>query len=332
MNESAMTQHFDILKHELNEIKHELDYLNTFSSEFNSRLQALSEIAKVKNFEYESLYDEYVNLNNKNENIRKIVDLLDIEISDIQSDNKFSYEKYYCGKDINIKLEEYSKALDSKQIELQQENEYLRKMINKKQDILNETKLKEIIQKEEEIENLNLNSKTIKNENIDYLAKTKILENELKENLDLIIKERAQLSKILETNVLYDQSIENARLNVEKLDDEIKFLKDSYNYFKSDIVKNSLNYEELKLKFEKLLKNLSLINKNYLNLTNYKESSIVQLENKKNEIVKRNEKIDLAQFHKGKIIDSLKELSTIKNYINISLAKKDRNDDIEYEN
>lgn len=323
MNESAMSQHLDILRHEVNEIKHEFDYLNTLTLEFNARVQALNDIAKVKNFEYESLYDEYVTLNNKNENIRKIVDLMDIEISDIQSDNKFSYEKYYCGKDINIKLEEYSNALDIKQIELQQENEYLRKMINKKQEILNETKLKEIIQKDEEIENLNLNSKTIKIENIDFQAKTKILESELKENLDLILKERTQLSKILETNVLYDQSIENVKLNVEKLDDEIFFLKDSLKYLKEDIVKNGLNYEELKLKFEKLLKNLSLINKNYLNLTNYKENSIIQLENKKNEIVKRNEKIDMAQYHKGKVIDTLKELSTIKNYITISLAKKE---------
>lgn len=68
---------------------------------------------------------------------------------------------------------------------------------------------------------------------------------------------------------------------------------------------------------------MSLINKNYLNLTNYKENSIIQLENKKNEIVKRNEKIDMAQYHKGKVIDTLKELSTIKNYITISLAKKE---------
>ena len=31
----------------------------------------------------------------------------------------------------------------------------------------------------------------------------------------------------------------------------------------------------------------------------------------------------MAQYNKGKVIDTLKELSTIKNYITISLAKKE---------
>lgn len=219
--------------------------------------------------------------------------------------------------EVQNNLLKYENELENKKKKLESQVEALKRLADEKYNTLSNGKCNWLVEKDNEINDVNNKLENNLKEKFDYNAKIQILQQEIQNNINIISKEKEQYNKIKETNLMYEDSIASAdktltevKLTLEKHDKEVISLK-------KDICDNSLNYQSLRSKVEFLLKKISNINRNNLSMTEFIENSLKNIEEKKDIVVKRDEQLDNAMFYKNKVIQTLKELNTIKKYLEI---------------
>ena len=309
----------DFVKDQITDMYYDFNHLESNFRERLYKYQCLSELESLKDFQFQNLNDERVAIVSKNENLRKIVDLLELEASDIQNDNRFMFEKYSVGKEVQENLNVYEQELIKKQENLNFEVETLKKLVQEKQNVINSKKFNSLEEKELQLKQVENNIDIKMKEKIDYQSKIHYLQSEISKKMELLTNEKLQLEKIEQTNQLYDTSIQNANYSLKETDIEVEKQNKDALLLKNDIIKNSINYEELKYQIEILLKKVSTINKNNLSMSNFLQQAVNSLEEKKNMISKRNEKLDSAEYFKQKVINNLKEISTMKKYLELNI-------------
>jgi hypothetical protein len=233
-----------------------------------------------------------------------------MEGHEVQEENKFLYEKYGIGVEVQDKLLKYENELDNKKKSLESEIESLKRLTDEKYNTLRLSKADLLYQLQMKVEN-NLKDK------FDYNAKVHILQQEIQTNIDVLNKERDQYNDIIKTNSMYEESIISTDRTLSEINCKIESDIKEVNYLKKDISDNCLNYQVLKGKVEFLLKKLSNINRNNLSITEFIEKSIQNISEKKDNVVERDKKLDSALFYKNKVVQTLKELNTVKKYLEI---------------
>lgn len=211
--------------------------------------------------------------------------------------------------------------MENKKRNLENEIEALKRLADEKYNTISNGKCNWLVEKDNEINNVQNKLETNIKEKFDYNAKIQNLQKEIQSNMEVISKEKEQYNKIKETNLMYEDSIASADNTISQI--ELNLVKHNKELvsLKKDICDNSLNYQSLKNKVEFLLKKLSNINRNNLSMTEFIEKSVKNIEEKKDIVVERDQKLDMSVFYKNKVIQTLKELNTIKKYFEIN--KKD---------
>ncbi len=260
--------------------------------------------------------------------MRKIIDLIDLEGHEVQDENKFFYDKYGVGVDVQSKFLSYENELENKKRNLESEVEALRRISDEKYNNLVNGKNCLLAEKENVINEVQNKLENNMKENYYYNAKIHMLEQDLLNNIEILKKEKKEYDEIKKNNMVYDDSIASSNKLLEENILIIEKNKNEVVSIKKDILDNSLNYHELKSKVEFLLKKLSNINRNNLSLTEFIEKTINNISEKKEVIVKRDEKLDSAIYYKNKVIQTLKELSTVKKYLTIE-KKAEKDEDVE---
>lgn len=292
-------------------------YLLFRDSVFKERLfkyKTLKDFEYVKNFEKDNLKNDLFKIRIKNDNYNKIIDLMEIESSDLQEENKLMFEKYEKGNIMKEKLLIYEEDLNKKESNIQNEIESMKKLLENKSFQI-DVKIKEESKQEKTIKILKNKYENILKDNVQINQNISKLQLEINQNQNLKIIEQEHLEKVVLTNKLFFDSIASSKNLENQTQSNLKILILEKKNTINDINISHIDFNKMKLQVEIILKNFAFINKYHLKLSELLNNPILNLEKKLEKISKRNNKLELVILLKRKIIQILKELSIIKNYL-----------------
>lgn len=309
----------DSLDNEISDIKNKISSYNEEVGYYERRL--IEKKMKLESFleriskkgllsNTESKNKEVSNLFQRNENSKRVINLMIDEIESIQEESKYIEEKIDNSYETKIKLNTFFVDLSRRISDVTNENNQLRNKIK----IQNQAK--EQSTRELSIITNKFNEDNALLVNKEYeINKEKIKINKVVDEIEMSNKRLEEEStsnkdeNIMDNNDLMSK---NQYFKViEKLDDKRNILNENLKEINDEISKNKIEYLKLTNVVNEIKYNYAKISKNNLNNQSIVNQTIERLYEKVNCIAGKNEELEMSFEIKKKIINSLKEINSI---------------------
>lgn len=309
----------DSLDNEISDIKNKISSYNEEVGYYERRiiekrmklesfLERISKKGLLSNME--SKNEEVSNLFQRNENSKRVINLMIDEIESIQEESKYIEEKIENSYETKIKLNTFFVDLSRRISDVTNENNQLRNKIK----IQNQAK-------EQSTRELSIITNKF-NEDNGLLVSKEYEINKEKIKINKVLDEIEMYNKRLEeesTSNKDENNIDSSYLMdknkylkvIEKLDDKRNIINGNLMEINEEISKNKIEYLKLTNVFNEIKYNYAKISKNNLNNQSTVNQTIERLYEKVNCITGKNEELEMSFEIKKKIINSLKEINSI---------------------
>lgn len=309
----------DSLDNEISDIKNKISSYNEEVGYYERRiiekrmklesfLERISKKGLLSNME--SKNEEVSNLFQRNENSKRVINLMIDEIESIQEESKYIEEKIENSYETKIKLNTFFVDLSRRISDVTNENNQLRNKIK----IQNQAK-------EQSTRELSIITNKF-NEDNGLLVSKEYEINKEKIKINKVLDEIEMYNKRLEeesTSNKDENNIDSSYLMdknkylkvIEKLDDKRNIINGNLMEINEEISKNKIEYLKLTNVVNEIKYNYAKISKNNLNNQSTVNQTIERLYEKVNCITGKNEELEMSFEIKKKIINSLKEINSI---------------------
>lgn len=309
----------DSLDNEISDIKNKISSYNEEVGYYERRiiekrmklesfLERISKKGLLSNME--SKNEEVSNLFQRNENSKRVINLMIDEIESIQEESKYIEEKIENSYETKIKLNTFFVDLSRRISDVTNENNQLRNKIK----IQNQAK-------EQSTRELSIITNKF-NEDNGLLVSKEYEINKEKIKINKVLDEIEMYNKRLEeesTSNKDENNIDSSYLMdknkylkvIEKLDDKRNIINGNLMEINEEISKNKIEYLKLTNVVNEIKYNYAKISKNNLNNQSIVNQTIERLYEKVNCITGKNEELEMSFEIKKKIINSLKEINSI---------------------